>query len=89
MLETRFKQSRSGRIYGGLYIENVAFNPSLSPLQTALVQRILAGEEYGRTARVVLAEKKDAKISQKSATEAVMSMIAPGVRVAIFGFSAA
>jgi cytidine deaminase len=73
--------ARSGRIYKGSYIENVAFNPSLSPLQTALVQLISAGEDYAAISRVALAETKGAKISQKTATEAVLSGIAPSVRV--------
>jgi cytidine deaminase len=73
--------TRSGRIYKGSYIENVAFNPSLSPLQTALVQLILAGEDYSVISRVALAEIKGAKISQKTATEAVLSAVAPSVRV--------
>lgn len=73
--------TRSGRIHVGSYIENVAFNPSLSPLQTALVQLILAGEEYSAISRVALAEIKGAKISQRTATEAVLSAIAPPVRM--------
>ena len=73
--------SRSGRIYKGSYIENVAFNPSLSPLQTALVQLLVAGEDYPAVSRVALAEIQGAKISQKTATEAVLSAIAPTVHV--------
>ena len=73
--------TRAGRIYKGSYIENVAFNPSLSPFQTALVQLIVAGEEYSEVFRVVLAETKGAKISQRSVTEAVMSAVTPGARV--------
>ncbi len=73
--------TRSGRIYKGSYIENVAFNPSLSPLQTALVQMLVAGEEYGAISRVVLVEKAGAKISQKSATEVVLSAVAPSARL--------
>jgi cytidine deaminase len=72
--------TRSGRTYKGSYIENVAFNPSLSPLQTALVQMIVAGEEYEAIARVVLVEISSAKISQKSATLAVLNAIAPAAR---------
>ena len=72
--------TRSGRIYKGAYIENVAFNPSLSPLQTALVQLILAGEEYGAIARVALAGVTQAKISQRSVSDAVLTAVAPGVR---------
>ncbi len=73
--------TRSGRIYKGSYIENVAFNPSLSPLQTALVQLISAGEDYSAISRVALAEIKGTKISQKTATEAVLSAVALLVRV--------
>jgi cytidine deaminase len=73
--------TRSGRAYKGSYIENVAFNPSLSPLQMALVQMLVAGEEYGAISRVVLVEISSAKISQKSATLAVLSAIAPAVRL--------
>ncbi len=73
--------TRSGRIYKGSYIENVAFNPSLSPLQVALVQLLVAGEEYSAISRVVLAELEHGKISQKSVMEAVMTAIAPTVRL--------
>lgn len=73
--------TRSGRIYKGAYIENVAFNPSLPPLQTALVQLILAGDDTAAIARVALVEISGAKISQKSATEAVLSAIVPHVRL--------
>lgn len=73
--------ARAGRIYKGSYVENVAFNPSLSPLQTALVQMIVAGEEYASISRVVLVESAKAKISQQSATGAVLSAVAPSVRL--------
>ncbi len=73
--------TRSGRIYKGSYIENVAFNPSLSPLQTALVQLIVAGEDYAAIARVVLAEIGHPRISQTSVTAAVLSAVAPSVRL--------
>jgi cytidine deaminase len=72
--------SRSGRTYKGSYIENVAFNPSLSPLQTALVQMIVGGQGYAEISRVVLVESAKAKISQKSVTGAVLSAIAPSAR---------
>ncbi len=70
--------TKAGRTFRGSYIENAAFNPSLSPLQTALVQLILAGEDYSAISRVVLVEVKNAKISQASVTRAVLSAVAPG-----------
>lgn len=71
--------TKSGRIHKGSYIENAAFNPSLSPLQVALVQLILAGEEFSGVLRTVLVEDSAAKISQESVTRATMSALAPGV----------
>lgn len=70
-----------GQIYRGSYIENVAFNPSLSPLQTALVQLIAAGESYSAISAVTLVEVDGAKITQKSATETVIAAVAPAVKL--------
>ena len=75
--------THSGRIYRGAYIENVAFNPSLSPLQTALAALIVAGDNYAAIAKVALVEMEGAAISQKSVTEAALSAIAPTVRLQV------
>jgi len=72
-----------GRIYRGSYIENVAFNPSLSPLQTALAASIAAGEPYSVISAVTLVELEDAHISQKSVTETVLGAIAPAVKLEV------
>ena len=75
--------AQSGRIYKGAYIENVAFNPSLSPLQTALAALIVAGDDMSVIGRVVLVEIENAKISQKSVTEAALSAIAPAATLQV------
>ncbi|HET7440395.1 MAG TPA: cytidine deaminase [Terriglobales bacterium] len=74
-------RSTAGRIYRGSYIENVAFNPSLSPLQIALAQMIAAGQQYSAIAEVTLVEVQGAKISQKAVTETVLGAIAPSVKL--------
>jgi cytidine deaminase len=74
-------RSNKGRIYRGSYIENVAFNPSLSPLQIALAQMIAAGEAYSAISAVVLVEVQGAKISQKAVTETVLGAIAAAVKL--------
>jgi cytidine deaminase len=76
-------RSRSGRIYRGSYIENVAFNPSLSPLQTALAAMIAGGELYSSIAAVMLVEVQGAKISQKPVTETVLGAIAPDAKLGV------
>jgi cytidine deaminase len=74
-------RSVQGRIYRGSYIENVAFNPSLSPLQTALAGLIAAGEPYSAIASGTLVEVENAKISQKQVTETVLGAIAPSIKL--------
>ena len=73
--------TKAGRIYRGSYIENVAFNPSLPPLQTALAALIVAGDSYSDIASVVLAEIEGSVISQRSAAEASLASAAPGVKL--------
>ena len=69
------------RVYRGSYIENVAFNPSLSPLQTALAALIAAGEDYSGISAVALVEAQDAKITQRPVTELVLAAIAPNAKL--------
>lgn len=71
------------RIYRGSYIENVAFNPSLSPLQTALAALIAGGENYSSISAVTLVEVPGTNISQRPVTEAVLAAIAPQVKLTV------
>jgi cytidine deaminase len=70
-------RSRRGNVYRGSYIENAAFNPSLPPLQVALVAMALANEDFGDIAEVVLAEASNNAVSQLSVTKSVLAAIAP------------
>ena len=70
-------RSRRGNVYRGSYIENAAFNPSLPPLQVALVAMALANEDFNDIAEVVLAEASNNSISQLDATKSVLAVIAP------------
>ena len=72
---------KSGHVYSGSYLENAAFNPSLAPLQVAIVNAVFAGEDVATIQRVVLVELKDATISQMATTKAVLEAIAPHARL--------
>jgi len=78
-------ETADGEIYSGSYLENVAYNPSLSPLQSALVN-LLAGNKhsYADINRVVLAEDNTKKVSQEDATQSVLKSIAPKAEFEIF-----
>jgi cytidine deaminase len=67
----------TNRIFGGSYIENAAFNPSLSPLETALAGYFAAGKAAGVIQRAVLVEGEKRAISQEINTRTVLSAIAP------------
>jgi cytidine deaminase len=75
--------TRSERILKGAYIENAAYNPSLPPLQTALAALFLAGETYSAISAVVLVEMEGVPISQRSVAEAVLSSIAPALKLRV------
>ncbi len=70
-------QTRDGKIYSGSYLENAAFNPSLSPLQTALVALVSDLRSYEEINEVVLVEQKTGKISQEMPTRALLRQVAP------------
>ena len=81
-------RSARGRVYRGSYIENVAFNPSLSPLQVALAALIAGGEAYSAIQAVTLVEVQGAKISQRPVTEVVLAAIAPEIKLKVFSATA-
>lgn len=70
-------QTKDGSIYMGSYLENAAFNPSLAPLQTALVSLITDLRDYSEIKEVVLVEQQSAKISQEVMSREVLKHIAP------------
>lgn len=76
-------RTTGGRIFQGCYIENVAFNPSLSPLQTAVVQLIAAGQTYSGISAVTLVEVQGSTISQRAVTEIVLAALDPQIKLEV------
>jgi cytidine deaminase len=65
-----------GRVYSGSVAENAAFNPSLSPLEAAIVSLVISGGRgYGDITDAVLVEVAGAVASQVAATKAVLASI--------------
>ena len=64
-----------GTIYTGRYAENVAFNPSMSPLQSALSQLNLGGNVYQDIQRVVLVERLASECSQVDVSRNVLKPV--------------
>ncbi|PIJ50572.1 cytidine deaminase [Erwinia sp. OLTSP20] len=68
-------QLANGQQFSGSYAENAAFNPSLPPLQAALIMLNMAGESLLAIKRAVLVEKRDARLSQHPATAATLAAL--------------
>ena len=77
-------QMSDGKIYAGPYVENAAFNPSLSPLHTAII-RINMDNFFpcSTISRAVLVEKPTA-ISQHKTVELLIGSWAPGIDLEYF-----
>jgi cytidine deaminase len=70
-----------GSVHSGAYIENAAFNPSLPPLQVALIAVLNARRSFDQITDVLLVELENAALSQKPVIEAVLGSICPKVRL--------
>ncbi|MDO6405208.1 cytidine deaminase [Pantoea phytobeneficialis] len=68
-------RSRSGQIFTGRYAENAAFNPSLPPLQAALILMNMHNEALDGIQQAVLAECQTATLSQRDATRATLAAL--------------
>ncbi|KAL1210628.1 Cytidine deaminase 6 [Cardamine amara subsp. amara] len=72
------------KVYVGWYMESVTYNilvmhnPSLGPLQAALVDFVTRtrGKEFKKIVEVVLVEKKDAKVRQEDTVRMILKKIA-------------
>lgn len=76
-------RTSDGKIYIGSHLENAAFNPSISPLQAALVALIADQRDYSEIQEVALYEQADAKISHEGVTREILANIAPDAKVIV------
>jgi cytidine deaminase len=70
-------KTSDGSIYTGSVAEDAAFNPSMSPLEAAVVSLIIAGgKSYADITDAVLVETAGSKAGQAAATRDALSAIA-------------
>ncbi|MDF6015030.1 cytidine deaminase [Vibrio harveyi] len=74
-------EMNSGRVFQGAYAENAAFNPSLPPLQVALIQILMAGEQFEDIKAVALVENSQGKISHLADTQSTLEALNPDIPV--------
>ena len=69
-------------IYQGWYSENAAFNPSLPPLQMAVILAIADGK-YPRDIKEAVLVEKEGVISQETNTQALLKALAPNANLEV------
>jgi len=70
-------------VYCGAYLESAAYNPSLPPVQSAIVQLVANHQSYDHIREVVLVERGNAPVSQELATRSVIRSINKEALVAV------
>lgn len=70
-------ETSDGRQFTGTLAESVAYNPTLAPMQAALISAHHGGARFDVLARAVLVELDDAALSQLELARAVLASVAP------------
>jgi cytidine deaminase len=73
-----------GKKFTGRYAENAAFNPSLSPLHTAIIRMVMDQPGSDTSIRRALLVERPTSISQRSVCELLLQTLAPNVRLEYF-----
>lgn len=68
-----------GTLWSGQYVENAAFNPSLSPGQTALAALTMAGRDWRTIREVVLVETPDGPVDHRRALFQLLASLDLGI----------
>ena len=67
-----------GKVYKGSYVESAAFNPSLGPVQAAVVAFVAGGGGgYEEIVGAVLVEKEGAPVRQEDTARLLLRSISP------------
>ena len=72
-------KAKDGKTFIGMYAENAAFNPSLPPLQVALINMNMAGYPLSEIEEAALVEKADSTISHLSDTQTTLEALNPDI----------
>ena len=72
-------KAKDGKTFIGMYAENAAFNPSLPPLQVALINMNMSGYPLAEIEEAALVEKADSTISHLSDTQTTLEALNPDI----------
>jgi cytidine deaminase len=75
---------QTGEIYGGRYVESVAYNPSVPPLQSAILCMNMASPEHRQSIQRVVLVEKPSLVSLRKATELFLASWAPDIEMGYY-----
>lgn len=74
----------AGTVHSGGYIESAAYNPSMPPLQTAIIDAVIDGMPcYTGVRDVVLVELSHGPVQHAQTTRVILEQIAPEARLVV------
>jgi cytidine deaminase len=79
---------RDGTIVTGAAIESVSFNPTMHPLQTAMIDLIAHGYDASDIAAATLAAESNAPVDYVHAVQTLLAAIAPDVPLEVVAWAA-
>ncbi|CAO2183083.1 unnamed protein product [Urochloa humidicola] len=76
-----------GRIYAGGCLESAAYNPTLGPVQTAIIAMVAAGGGHaGNVVAAALVEKERAAVAQESTARIFLDAVAPHASFHVYNY---
>ncbi|KAG2718209.1 hypothetical protein I3843_03G203900 [Carya illinoinensis] len=80
-----------GKVYKGSYTESAAYNPSLGPVQAAIVAYVTGGDGggYDKIVAAVLVEQEGAVVKQEDTARLLLKAISPKCELKVFHCSSA
>ncbi|KAL8456527.1 hypothetical protein ACS0TY_034660 [Phlomoides rotata] len=74
-----------GKVYKGSYVESAAYNPSLGPVQAALVAYIAGGGGgYERIVAAAVVEMEGSKVRQEDTARMLLKVISPKCKLRVY-----
>jgi len=77
-------ETQTGEIYSGRYVESAAYNPSLPPLQSAILCMNMATLAEQRSIQRVVLVEKPTVVNLRNVTELLLGSWAPGIELEYF-----
>jgi cytidine deaminase len=74
---------KDGSMVSGSGIESVAFNPTMTPLQAALIELFARGHAYADIASAALGTVVDGNVDYSAATAELLAVVAPSTSLTV------